>query len=213
MSSAICHDVKLLDLSRLDAATVSATPFPHLVIEDFLAGIDKHQLLADLPEIDLGGSIPLEQTHPRGLFAQLLDELFSDALKQRIAEKFQLDLHEHPAHITYRARARMKDGRIHTDSKSKLITVLFYLNPQWEHDAGRLRLLYNDHDLDHYAAEITPLLGTCLIFQVTDNCWHGHYPLGASRRSIQLNYLVDESAKRGQSQKHRFSAWVKKLLG
>ena len=34
--------------------------------------------------------------------------------------------------ITVRGRCAAKDGRIHTDTPTKLITVLIYFNDQWE---------------------------------------------------------------------------------
>ena len=69
-----------------------------------------------------------------------------------------------------------------SSTKSKLVTVLLYLNEDWPHEAGRLCILNNGTDLENYVDEIVPLLGRCLIFKVTDNCWHGHKPLVADRR-------------------------------
>ena len=44
--------------------------------------------------------------------------------------------------FTARGWRRPKDGKAHTDSKSKIITVLLYLNPApWTPSGGRLRLL------------------------------------------------------------------------
>src|SRR5947209_15008717 len=43
-----------------------------------------------------------------------------------------------PSMVTVRGRAQRKDGRIHADSKSKLITVLIYMNATWEAPGGRL---------------------------------------------------------------------------
>ena len=69
--------------------------------------------------------------------------------------------------ITVRGRSDGKDGRIHTDSATKIITLLLYLNPSWE-AAGRLRLLRGPDDLDDYAAEVPPLAGTMLAFRRSD---------------------------------------------
>jgi len=40
----------------------------------------------------------------------------------------------------YKAK-RMKDGKIHSDSKTKIVTVLLYLNEKW--DAHDLIAIYN----------------------------------------------------------------------
>ena len=123
-----------------------------------------------------------------------------------------MDLRDRPPMLTVRGRTGKKDGRIHTDSKSKLVTVLLYLNRGWSAPEGRLRLLYNDHDLTRYAAEISPDAGRCLIFKVTPNCWHGHEPFDGERRTIQLNYVASEEARERDLKRHRFSAFLKGLL-
>ena len=59
-----------------------------------------------------------------------------------------------------RGAADTRDGYIHTDSKTKIVTVLLYLNPAWAPDGGRLRLLRNGSDLEAVAAEVPPDFGT-----------------------------------------------------
>ena len=88
-----------------------------------------------------------------------------------------------------RARARARDGQIHLDSKSKLVTVLIYMNGKWEADGGRLRLLNSPDNLDDMAMEVPPARGTLLAFLNTGNAWHGHKPFEGERRVIQLNWV------------------------
>ena len=66
------------------------------------------------------------------------------------------------------------DGNIHTDHKSKVITVLVYFNTDWDEQAGQLRLLRSRTDIEDYAAEVPPAGGTLLAFRRTRNSWHGH---------------------------------------
>jgi Rps23 Pro-64 3,4-dihydroxylase Tpa1-like proline 4-hydroxylase len=40
-----------------------------------------------------------------------------------------------------------KDGQIHTDTASKIIAVLVYMNEGWDPEGGRLRLLRGKNDL------------------------------------------------------------------
>ncbi|MDX1573377.1 MAG: 2OG-Fe(II) oxygenase, partial [Methylophaga sp.] len=93
-----------------------------------------------------------------------------------------------------------KDGRIHTDSKTKLVTILIYLNTEWPAASGKLRILRDNHNLENYVEEITPGPGSLVAFKVTDNCWHGYPAYEGTRRSIQINFLTSEAA----SNKHRF---------
>jgi len=80
-------------------------------------------------------------------FAGLAAELEGDELRQEIERKFAIDLAGRPTMITVRGRSDGRDGRIHTDSVTKLITVLLYMNPVWEAEGGRLRLLRRAVDL------------------------------------------------------------------
>lgn len=68
--------------------------------------------------------------------------------------------------MTLRGMTREKDGRIHRDSDSKLVTILSYLNPPrptWEKQEGCLRLLRGPRDIDDYAVEVKPVNATLLI--------------------------------------------------
>jgi hypothetical protein len=141
-----------------------------------------------------------------------MQEMHGLELRDLIGERLGMDLKGRPPMLTVRGRTGKKDGRIHTDSKSKLVTVLLYLNPGWSAPEGRLRLLYNNHDLTRYAAEISPDAGRCLIFKVTPNCWHGHEPFDGERRTIQLNYVTSEEAREHDLKRHRFSAFLKGLF-
>jgi Rps23 Pro-64 3,4-dihydroxylase Tpa1-like proline 4-hydroxylase len=111
-----------------------------------------------------------------------------------------------------RGRCSERDGRIHTDSKTKIITVLLYMNPKWEESGGRLRLLRSADDLDDVIAEVPPEEGTLIAFKRSDNSFHGHKPFAGPRRVIQLNWVIDEGVARRKASKHRLSALVKKIL-
>ena len=62
---------------------------------------------------------------------------------------------------TVRGFVREKDGSIHTDSETKIITVLLYMNEDWREDAGRLRLLRSATDLEDYAAKCRLTAARC----------------------------------------------------
>ncbi len=110
-----------------------------------------------------------------------------------------------------RGRCRAKDGQVHTDSRSKLITVLVYLNDTWDADGGRLRLL-RSNDINDVIEEAPPELGTLIAFVNRENAWHGHLPFEGERRVLQLNWVVDAAAVRKSERRHGWSAWLKRFF-
>jgi SM-20-related protein len=203
---------KILDIESIEKAKVINEPFPYFIIDTII----RPEVLADVvkgfPQINKRGSFPLNAVTLSGQFATLIQELQHEKLRNLIGEKFDMDLKDKPPMVTLRGHTGEKDGQIHVDSASKLITVLLYLNLNWQADGGRLRLLYNKQDLEPFAAEIAPEAGRCLIFKVTKNCWHGHAPFVGQRHSIQLNYVTSDEARDRNVNRHRFSAFLKKLF-
>jgi hypothetical protein len=180
------------------------------MVPNFVSPENCARIIADYPSIDRGGSFPLSSLSYGGVFAELCDELRGDELRQAFAEKFSMDLSQRPTTLTVRGRCRAKDGQIHVDSKSKLITVLLYLNGQWDSTGGRLRIL-NSPNIDDYADEVPPQEGTLLAFRNGPTAWHGHTSYEGIRRAMQLNWVTDEAAVRKSERRHGLSAFFKRM--
>jgi len=201
----------VLDLDRLRAAPLSREPYEFVVVDEFVRRDELAALLADCPRLARHGSFPIEATDGGPHFARLLGELTGPGLRTAIAEKFALDLEGRPTMLTLRGWSDGKDGRIHTDATTKLITLLLYLNPSWEAAEGRLRILRSATDLDDYAAEIAPLAGTMLAFRRSERSYHGHLAHRGERRVLQLNWVTGEDVVRREIGRHRWSARLKTL--
>ena len=190
-------------------------PFEHVIVPNCLTAEALKNIGADFPRLLGPGSHPPSELNIRGHFAALLDELDGAKFRNAVERKFGIDLSQRPTMCTVRGYVQKKDGGIHTDSKTKIITVLLYLNEGWDHDGGRLRLLRNGTDLDDYFAEIPPTNGTLLIFRRSDNSWHGHKAYEGPRRAIQFNWVTDEAVVRREQARHRLSTrvkWLKALI-
>ena len=96
--------------------------------------------------------------------------------------------------ITVRGRCAAKDGRIHTDSETKLVTVLIYFNEPWEAKGGRLRLLRSPTDLNDMIGEVPPEAGTMIAFRRSDKSYHGHEPYEGVRRYVMINWMTSDFA-------------------
>lgn len=203
---------QILDLDALKKALLQKEPFPYLIIENFIRPNVLNDVVDSFPTLASRGSYSLNNVSCEGAFAELMQEMQSPELRDLIGSKLGMDLSDKPAMVTLRGHTTERDGKIHVDSESKLITVLLYLNPNWQHEGGKLRLLYNQHDLHNYAAEVPPEAGRCLIFKVTDNCWHGHEVFNGERKSIQLNYVSSDKEKDRHLKRHRLSAFLKRLF-
>ncbi len=201
-----------LDMERFEATALQRAPFDFLIVPGFLKGAALPAIERDFPEITRGGSFPADSLNCGAAFTALLDELQGPAVTPAFAAKFGIDLSGRPTMITLRGQSRAKDGAIHTDSKSKLVTALIYLNSAWEPDGGRLRMLNRPDDLEDYAAEVPPQAGTLVAFRCSPEAWHGHKPFVGQRRSIQLNWLTDPGVLKRELKRHAFSAWTKRLL-
>lgn len=202
----------LLNLQALRDTPLTTEPFDFAVVPNFVTPEAVERVQADFPDIRQGGSYPLSSLEYGPTFAALAEELMGEETRDAFAEKFATDLSTRPATLTVRGRCRAKDGKIHIDSKSKLITVLLYLNPPWMADGGRLRLLRSPDDIDDMVAEIPPYQGTMVAFRCSGNAWHGHKPYEGQRRALQLNWVVDDNAARSVERRHGWSAALKRLF-
>jgi len=200
-----------LDLDRLRASSLQRDPFDFIIVEDFIPAGRRAALVADFPELGRHGSYPFDDARCGKAFAGLAAELSGDELRHAIEDKFEIDLTSRPTMITLRGYGDGKDGRIHTDSATKIVTLLLYLNPVWHDDGGRLRVLRGATDLEDYVAEVSPLAGTMLAFRRSEASFHGHRPHIGERRVVQLNWVTDEKVVRRETGRHRWSARLKAL--
>lgn len=198
-----------LDTAAFVATPLANDPFPHLVVPQFVSMENVARIAADFPRLPGPGAFPPAALKLGGHFAGLVDELAAPWLRQAIEEKFAIDLTGRPLVWTARGQVRARDGGVHTDTKSKLVTLLLYLNEEWPSKAGRLRLLRSPETLDAPVVEVPPLGGTLLVFQRSDRSWHGHLPHVGERRAIQLNFMADAKIAAREQARHLLSARVK----
>jgi hypothetical protein len=205
-----------LDFAAFDRTPVQTDPFSHVVVPHFVPPASLADIMTDLPEMASGGSYPPDAVKLGPAARRLVDDLTGPALRDAIGLKFGLDLHDAPTMLTLRGRTREKDGRIHTDSVAKRVTVLLYLNPQteaWAKQEGCLRLLRGPDDIEDFAVEVPPVNGTLLVFPNGPATFHGHKQFVGKRHAIQLNYMANDGKARQEMRRHRWSAFTKWLMG
>jgi hypothetical protein len=206
-------DRDLLDYEALAHVKPEREPFQYFVVPGFVPHEAAVAAAAAFPGPALPGVLPAPDRSPANAFGDLLRELRTPRFTDAMGEKFRLELDPATLMITLRARTRPIDGRIHTDSETKLVTALIYLNGDWTEPGGRLRLLRGPDDLEDMIAEVPPMAGTLLAFRRSDCSWHGHKPFDGERRAIMLNWMVDAATARRELRRHAVSAGIKRLFG
>ena len=193
----------------------SASPFPHIAIDDFLPPDVLERCLAEFPSYR--GSEDTEfnrdqerfktQFNPdemspwlRGLFygfnsrpfIQLLQNI--TGIKHLIPDPYFLGAGFHEirngGHLSVHA-----DFNHHKPMDlERRINVLIYLNKSWPESYGGSLELW-DHGVANCVRKIAPEFNRCVIFNTTSDSWHGNpepvnHPKGISRKSIALYYYT-----------------------
>ena len=201
----------LLNIAKLEAASLQTEPYEYVIVPGFLSPDALKYVVANYPKLS-SGSYPLEEVESTKALDEVIAELDSPAFERAIERKFDVALSGKPKMYSLRGYCRATDGKIHTDSKDKIITVLLYLNDGWQDGGGRLRLLRGGTDLNDFAAEVPPDNGTLLVFKRSEKSWHGHGSFEGVRRSIQMNWMVSEGKRGFHKLRHQISAKLKKLV-
>lgn len=204
--------MKTLDLDAFGAMPLEREPFEYLILPGFVKAEAREAINRDYPPVPDLGSFPLERVRYGPAFKDLVDDLESNEFRAAFERKFGLDLAGRPTTITVRGRCGTRDGFIHTDSASKIVTVLLYMNNSWEAQGGRLRLLRSGSDIEDVVAEVPPLEGTLVAFRRGNNSWHGHKQFIGERRVIQFNWVTDKGNQKLVMLRHHFSIPFKKVM-
>lgn len=203
--------MKHIDIDKLKSTPLETDPYEYIIVPGFLNNGSLLNVIETYPDITKGGSYPLDTVEVSPALQGVIDELNGPEFEEAVAEKFSVDIAGRPKMYSLRGYCRKTDGKIHTDSKDKIITVLLYLNDNWQQIGGKLRLLRNGTDMEDYKTEVPPDNGTLLVFKRSDNSWHGHGSFEGVRRSIQMNWMVSEGKRGFHKFRHKLSASFKKL--
>lgn len=214
----LAASVALLDAQRLARSDtlVRSEPFAFLIAHDQLPATAAIELERDFPCYDGAGFFPHDAAECGPSINRLVVELiapdFADAVGARLGVPH---LGQYPTLVTLCHALNRRHGTIHTDSRSKIVTALVYLNESWpDTDAGCLRFLNRIDDIDDVVVpQVRPVYGTLAAFRRADNSFHGHLPWQGERRVIQVAWLRDEEAKRRKTRRGQWTRWFKGLFG
>jgi SM-20-related protein len=205
--------------SVLNPEAVRQAPLSREPYSFFLgSGVLKEDAIPDLkrdfPNITKPGYLTVNEVDLKGRFKTLVDELESEEFTEELSKKFGKDLHPYPRLTTIRKLSQAKDGRIHTDGPSKVMTLLVYMNDEWDTGgSGRLRVLYDEKNFEPYAAEVPPTMGTVFAFLRSDDSWHGHQPFAGERKVVQVAWVTSAEELDRKKNRNKWQQMFKGIFG
>lgn len=206
--------LSLLDVEAIRGAEFSRDPYAHMLGRDFLRQSAIDDLRRDYPSIDKPGYLTVDEVQLKGAFRNLIAELEGPELTEELSRKFGLDLHPFPRLTTVMRKSQPKYGAIHTDGPSKVMTMLVYMNDNWDAgQGGRLRVLYDDKNFEPYKVEVPPTMGTVFAFLRGDKSWHGHQPFAGERKVVQIAWVKDAAELERKKKRNRTAQFFKSLFG
>ena len=205
---------EILELEALRRAELRNEPYTFFLGSNFLKGDRISSLRDSFPPITKPGFLTVDEVELQGPFKKLIEELEGPELTAVLSDKFGLDLAPFPHLTTIRKISQLKDGSIHTDGKSKVMSLLLYMNDGWRAAGdGRLRVLYDDKDFEHFAAEVPPTMESVFGFLRADNSWHGHLPFAGERRVVQVAWIRDAKELERKKKRNRSAQFFKSIFG
>jgi len=204
--------VSTIDFEALEAASLRTDPYDHLVVPKCIRPEALAALNRDFPALHDAGTYPIEGLSYGPAFEAFWKEIQAPEFRRAIERKFGIDLTGHPLMATVRDVCQPTDGAIHTDSKTKVITILFYFEETWPHEGARLRILRSGTNLEDYADEVLPCGGTMLAFRRSERSFHGHKPHDGRRRILQMHWVDPKRIERNERKRRTLRWRLKKLL-
>lgn len=209
---AVASGLRTIDLEALKRAQVSREPYPHFSGGGILKPEAIDVLERDFPQLKNAGYLTLREITPEGEFATFLDELAGAEVADAVSNLLQFDLRDRPRLITIMRHCPKRAGRIHTDGKVKLATMLVYFNRTWPAgSAGAVRVLRREDNFEDYVAEVVPTMGNFLGFLRSDSSWHGHLPFEGERKVVQITWLESEEAVERKKRNNALAQALKSL--
>ncbi len=201
----------------------AASPFPHVVVDDFLPAPLVERLLADFPPREMARVVRMEtaEYHKRGyrpddLGARECRSLFY-AFNSRPFLAFLESLsgidgllpdpyfdgggyHEIAPGGKLNVHA---DFNLHTKlNLRRRLNVLVYLNKDWDPAYGGCLELW-DRRMTARVVSVAPVFNRCVVFNTDEDSYHGHpepltCPAGRSRKSVALYYYTASATIRDE---------------
>ena len=208
------HLVNINNLKNAFTEFKGAIPFDHCIVDNFLPEYLIEQIESEFLDFNsdhyYNYNNPVEikkQNHNWGLFPKHTYQLFNylnsqpflDILSEHVGVKLYADygLHGGGWHIHDSAGILNQhlDYSLHPKLElQRKINIIIYVTKDWKESyGGHLGLFENP---DKLVKEVSPLYNRAIVFDTTQNSWHGlsrvcNTSAGVYRKSLAIYYLTD----------------------
>ena len=199
---------------RLAPVYAGASPFPHVVIDDFLPEALASRMLAEFPSPDAANWVRLDKSaYSKKLAANQEEQVgpFIFSVLQELNSADFLSFLQRLTGIQGLAPDPYFEGgglhqilpggflKVHADFNlhsvmrlDRRLNLLVYLNRDWRDDYGGHLELW-DRTMTRCETRVLPVFNRAVLFNTTDWSFHGHpdplaCPTGMTRKSIALYY-------------------------
>jgi hypothetical protein len=207
----------------------SASPFPHVVLDDFLEPAAFTRAMEEFPTLDGGQWISYLHVNERKFgqtdpttwgptLRSILEELNSPAFLHFLEELTGIDqlmadpslegggLHQSTTGGFLNIHA---DFTVHPQHREwrRRVNLLLYLNDDWQPSYGGDLELWST-DMKRREVAVRPIGNRVVVFTTNADSFHGHpepmtCPPGTARRSLALYYFTEEQAPIVRSTEYR----------
>ena len=206
---------------------ITADPFPHAVIDNFLPEEVAEEVLANFPDKSSEEWIQFQNAREKKLannedalmppfIRHLLGQFNSAAMCTFVEKLTGIEGIIPDPYFWGGGQHQIERGgylKIHADfnmqKKLRLdrrVNLLVYFNKDWEEAYGGHFELW-DKDMEHCVQKILPIFNRCAVFSTTSTSYHGHpepltCPEGRSRKSLALYYYTQGRPEEEQNDFH-----------
>lgn len=217
--------------ARIRQEFLSAAPFPHVVIDNFLEASFVQELLQQFPAFEqgnavgddgvLGGKSTLAKIRDVGAAYRRLDDAIQSAeFLRTVGALTGIDgLLYDPWYLgggTHENRNGMSldphvDFNYHPSERwHRRLNLIVYLNPEWEAGWGGCLEVFRDPQADaRPARSVAPLFNRCVIFETSERSWHAFDRIRLpqdraqlTRRSIALYFYTKDRPAEETADRH-----------
>ncbi len=220
MEHRIKSKINLEEIKKASKTFIGAAPFDHCVVDNFFDHEFALKLASEFPDFDdsvwytydnaieikkasNNWNVFLENTYQ--LFSYLNSPDFLKFLSENFGTKLYPDfgLNGGGWHI-HKNKGKLNthyDYNIHPKlGLQRKLNIIMYMNPEWKEEWGGSVGLYSHNKAENkpekLVAQVAPLFNRAVIFDTTQNSWHGfpdpiNCPENQYRKSLAIYFLAE----------------------